>query len=98
MNATTVLLGCLFWGLVWGYIGLFLAMPLMGGIKAICQSVPGWEPWGNLMGMEAFKQEHASFFRRLGLGWLISNHQPAPPTPPRAQPAAEPEAEVGTKS
>jgi predicted PurR-regulated permease PerM len=53
MNATTVLLACLFWWLVWGEIGLFLAMPLMGGIKAICQNVPGWEPWANLMGMEA---------------------------------------------
>jgi predicted PurR-regulated permease PerM len=70
MNATTVLLGCLFWGLVWGYIGLFLAMPLMGGIKAICQSVPGWEPWANLMGMEPLSRQHASFFRKLGLGWL----------------------------
>jgi predicted PurR-regulated permease PerM len=52
MNATTVLLACLFWWLVWGEIGLFLAMPLMGGIKAICQNVPGWQPWANLMGME----------------------------------------------
>ena len=50
MNATTVILACLFWQLVWGYIGLFLAMPLTAGIKAICANVPMLRPWANLMG------------------------------------------------
>jgi predicted PurR-regulated permease PerM len=49
LNATTVLLACLFWHLVWGTPGLFLAMPLMAAVKAICDHVPGWEAWGNLM-------------------------------------------------
>jgi AI-2 transport protein TqsA len=49
LNATTVMLACLFWDLVWGTPGLFLAMPLMAGIKAICEHVPGWKPWANLM-------------------------------------------------
>jgi predicted PurR-regulated permease PerM len=49
LNATTVLLACLFWHLVWGPQGLFLAMPLMAAIKAICANVPGWEAWANLM-------------------------------------------------
>jgi predicted PurR-regulated permease PerM len=49
MNATTVLLSCLFWELVWGPLGLFLAMPLMAAIKSICYHVPGWRPWANLM-------------------------------------------------
>jgi predicted PurR-regulated permease PerM len=52
LNATTVLLACLFWELVWGLPGLFLAMPLMAGLKAICAHVPGWRPWANLMGTE----------------------------------------------
>jgi AI-2 transport protein TqsA len=52
LNATTVLLACLFWELVWGLPGLFLAMPLMAGVKAICAHVPGWRPWANLMGTE----------------------------------------------
>jgi predicted PurR-regulated permease PerM len=56
MNATTVMLACLFWWLVWGEVGLFLALPLMGAIRAICQNVPGWEPWANLMGMETHGQ------------------------------------------
>jgi predicted PurR-regulated permease PerM len=50
LNATTVMLACLFWELVWGTLGLFLAMPLMAAIKAICYHVPGWRPWANLMG------------------------------------------------
>ncbi|MCX7701075.1 MAG: AI-2E family transporter, partial [Gemmataceae bacterium] len=50
LNATTVLLACLFWNLVWGTAGLFLAMPLMAAIRAVCMSVPGWQPWANLMG------------------------------------------------
>ena len=49
LNATTVMLACLFWDLVWGVPGLFLAMPLMAAIKAICDHVPGWKPWANLM-------------------------------------------------
>ena len=40
MNATTVMLACLFWELVWGSPGLFLAMPLMAAVKAICYHVP----------------------------------------------------------
>jgi len=52
LNATTVLLACLFWDLVWGTPGLFLAMPLMAALKAVCTSVPEWKPWANLMGTE----------------------------------------------
>ena len=49
LNATTVILACMFWELVWGLPGLFLAMPLMAAIKAICTHVPGWRAWANLM-------------------------------------------------
>ena len=49
LNATTVMLACLFWELVWGVPGLFLAMPLMAAFKAVCEQVPGWQPWANLM-------------------------------------------------
>jgi predicted PurR-regulated permease PerM len=49
MNATTVMLACLFWDLVWGTMGLFLAMPIMAGIKAILWHIPEGRPWANLM-------------------------------------------------
>jgi predicted PurR-regulated permease PerM len=50
LNATTVMLACLFWDLVWGTAGLFLAMPLMAAVKAVCAHVPDWQPFANLMG------------------------------------------------
>jgi hypothetical protein len=49
LNATTVMLACLYWELVWGWTGLFLAMPLMAAVKTVCYHVPGWRPWANLM-------------------------------------------------
>ena len=52
LNATTVLIACLFWYLVWGIAGLFLAMPIMAAIRAVCMNVPGWGAWGELMGSE----------------------------------------------
>jgi predicted PurR-regulated permease PerM len=55
LNATTVMLACLFWDLVWGIPGLFLAMPLMAAVKAICEHVPGWKPWANLMSADEDK-------------------------------------------
>lgn len=49
LNATTVMLACLFWDLVWGVPGLFLAMPIMAALRAVCMYVPGWRAWGILM-------------------------------------------------
>jgi predicted PurR-regulated permease PerM len=49
LNATTVLLACLLWNLLWGIPGLFLAMPLMAAVKAVCMQVEGWQGWGDLM-------------------------------------------------
>ncbi len=71
LNATTVMLACLFWDLVWGMTGLFLAMPIMAGLKAILYHVPDWRPWANLMSSE----EHPSELAPPLLG-------PAPPEAP----------------
>ncbi|HZT79440.1 MAG TPA: AI-2E family transporter [Gemmataceae bacterium] len=57
LNATTVLLACLFWDLVWGTPGLFLAMPLMAALKAVCTHVPGLEAWANLMSTREYAAE-----------------------------------------
>jgi predicted PurR-regulated permease PerM len=56
LNATTVMLACLFWPLVWGPTGLFLAMPLMAAIKAVLHSMPEFRPWADLM--SASEPEH----------------------------------------
>jgi AI-2 transport protein TqsA len=61
LNATTVMIACLFWDLVWGFPGLFLAMPIMAGIRAVCLHTPGLRAWANLMSTErsikAWQQE-----------------------------------------
>jgi predicted PurR-regulated permease PerM len=49
LNATTVMLACLFWDLVWGTTGLFLVMPIMAGIKAMLHQIPDGQPWADLM-------------------------------------------------
>ena len=49
LNATTVMIACLYWHLVWGIAGLFLAMPLMAILKAVLLHVDGWVPYGDLL-------------------------------------------------
>jgi AI-2 transport protein TqsA len=60
MNATTVMLACLFWERVWGATGLFLAMPLVAALKAICYHVPEWRPWANLMSSHDYPESPPS--------------------------------------
>ena len=76
LNATTVMLACLFWDLVWGVPGLFLAMPLMAAVKAICDHVPGWKPWANLM--SADESEPAASHASLGDGPDERSHDGKP--------------------
>jgi predicted PurR-regulated permease PerM len=52
LNATTVMISCLFFDQVWGTPGLFLAMPIMAGIRAIFLHTPGLRPWAFLMSTE----------------------------------------------
>jgi hypothetical protein len=52
LNATTVMISCLFFDQVWGTPGLFLAMPIMAGIRAILLHTPGLRPWAFLMSTE----------------------------------------------
>ncbi len=73
LNATTVMIACLFWDLVWGMTGLFLAMPIMAGLKAILYHVPEWRPWANLMSSEDPPPQ---------------SEIPLPPVPPPAPPNA----------
>jgi len=76
LNATTVLLACLFWDLVWGTAGLFLAMPLMAAIKAVCMHVEGWSAWGHLMSSEELPLEHLAEVPKI-MDETIPMEQPA---------------------
>jgi len=46
LNALAVTVSLLFWGWLWGAIGLILAIPITASVKAICDHAEGWEPVG----------------------------------------------------
>jgi len=50
LSALAVTVALLFWGWLWGAIGLILAIPITATIKVICDHVEGWEPAGRWLG------------------------------------------------
>jgi len=50
LNALAVTMAFLFWGWLWGAIGLILAIPITASVKAICDHAEGWEPVGRWLG------------------------------------------------
>lgn len=50
LNALAVTLALLFWGWLWGAIGLILAIPIMATLKVICDNLEGWKPVGRWLG------------------------------------------------
>lgn len=50
LNALAVTVALLFWGFLWGGIGLILAIPITATIKVICDHVSGCEPIGRWLG------------------------------------------------
>jgi predicted PurR-regulated permease PerM len=46
LNALAVTLSLLFWGWLWGAMGLLLGIPMTASLKVICDHVEGWEPIG----------------------------------------------------
>jgi predicted PurR-regulated permease PerM len=50
LNPLVVTIALMFWGTVWGGIGLVLAIPLTAGIKAVCDNVTDLQPYGRLLG------------------------------------------------
>lgn len=50
LNPLVVTVAMMFWGLLWGAIGLVLAIPITAAIKAVCDNVESLEPVGRLLG------------------------------------------------
>jgi predicted PurR-regulated permease PerM len=50
LNPLVVTVALMFWGAIWGGLGLVLAIPITAGIKAVCDNVSGLEPYGRLLG------------------------------------------------
>jgi predicted PurR-regulated permease PerM len=40
----------MFWGWLWGGIGLVLAVPITAALKAVCDNVRTLKPYGSWMG------------------------------------------------
>jgi len=50
LNPLAVTIALMLWGILWGGIGLLLAIPITAGIKAICDNVSSLKPYGRLLG------------------------------------------------
>lgn len=50
LNPLVVTIALMLWGMLWGGIGLLLAIPITAAIKAVCDNVEGLEPYGRLLG------------------------------------------------
>lgn len=50
LNALSVTIAMMFWGWLWGGIGLVLAVPITAAVKAVCDNVEKLKPYGAWMG------------------------------------------------
>jgi len=50
LNPLAVTIALMFWGMLWGGIGLLLAIPLTAAFKAVCDNVSSLQPYGRLLG------------------------------------------------
>ena len=50
LNPLVVTIALMFWGTIWGGIGLILAVPITAAIKAVCDNIESLEPYGDLLG------------------------------------------------
>ena len=71
LNALSVTIAMMFWGWLWGGIGLILAVPITAAFKAVCDNVQSLKPYGAWMG------------ESIGLPEPLNPLAPRdPPTPP----------------
>jgi predicted PurR-regulated permease PerM len=50
LNPLVVTIALMFWGSVWGAIGLILAIPITAALKTVCDNVESLEGYGKLLG------------------------------------------------
>jgi len=50
LNPLAVTIALMFWGMLWGAIGLLLAIPITASFKAVCDHVTRLRPYGRLLG------------------------------------------------
>jgi len=50
LSPVVVLFALIFWGWMWGVVGMILSIPIMSVVKALLESVPATRPIAILMG------------------------------------------------
>ena len=50
LNPLVVTVALMFWGAIWGGLGLILAIPITAAVKAVCDNVDSLQPYGKLLG------------------------------------------------
>lgn len=50
LNPLAVTVALMFFGILWGGVGLVLAIPMAAGVKAVCDNVPELQAYGKLLG------------------------------------------------
>lgn len=50
LNPLAVTIALMFWGTIWGAIGLVLAIPVTAGVKAVFDNIGGLKPYGRMLG------------------------------------------------
>jgi predicted PurR-regulated permease PerM len=50
LNPLVVTIALMFWGTLWGAIGLLVAIPITAAIKAVCDNVSSLQGFAKLLG------------------------------------------------
>ena len=50
MNTTATFIGLLFFGWLWGFWGILLAIPILSVVKVVCEANEDWKPVSDLLG------------------------------------------------
>jgi predicted PurR-regulated permease PerM len=52
INPLASMIALIGWGMLWGFMGLILAIPITGMMKLVFDEIPALKPWGFLLGEE----------------------------------------------
>lgn len=50
INPLAAIISIIVWGMIWGIVGMVLALPILGLIKIVCDTLPELKPYGYLLG------------------------------------------------
>jgi predicted PurR-regulated permease PerM len=57
LNTVAIFIGVLFWGWLWGLVGVLIAVPLLVAVKRCCDHLPSWSTLGEFLSLTPPKSE-----------------------------------------